>query len=314
MLAIIGASGKLGFATLTSLVERKLLPTSSILVTSSSSSGAAKLSPYTDAGAQLRRVDFDADVAAWAAALNGCDRILLVSSARVEEDFHDAAPGQGRERDHFRVLEGARAAGVRHVYYTSLAFGNPSRSRVMKAHERTEEWLAAQTEMQVTVLREGLYNESWPLYLGHWEMEKDATEREEVVVAGDGAVSWTSIDDLGLATAMVLAAPTEEWSGKTLYLAQKKAYSLREVAAMVARARGKEVQVKIVSRPEHEEFYVRERGMDEAFVKWWSKTYDALNENECEMDDPTLERLLASKGVVPTPMEETVASMFSKST
>ena len=36
----------------------------------------------------------------------------------------------------------------------------------------------------------------------------------------------------------------------------------------------------------------------------------ALRDNECEIDDPTLEQLLATKGVKPTPMEETVAGML----
>lgn len=45
-------------------------------------------------------------------------------------------------------------------------------------------------------------------------------------------------------------------------------------------------------------------------ITWWSKTYDALRDGECQIDDPTLEQLLAKKGVKPTPMEETVAEML----
>ena len=50
--------------------------------------------------------------------------------------------------------------------------------------------------------------------------------------------------------------------------------------------------------------------MEAPFVRWWSTTYDALRENECEIDDPTLEKLLESKGVKPKPVEETVQEMF----
>lgn len=67
-----------------------------------------------------------------------------------------------------------------------------------------------------------------------------------------------------------------------------------------------------MSRQEHEKFYVEEQGMSEAMITWWSKSYDALRDNECEIDDPTLEQLLATKGVKPTPMEETVAEMLKK--
>ena len=52
--------------------------------------------------------------------------------------------------------------------------------------------------------------------------------------------------------------------------------------------------------------------MPEAIITWWSKTYDALRDNECAIEDPTLEQLLATKGVKPTRMEETVAEMLKE--
>ncbi|KAK5124306.1 hypothetical protein LTR85_002009 [Meristemomyces frigidus] len=307
MLAIVGASGKLGFATLTGLLDHKLLPPSEIVCTTSSDSGAAKLKSAQDKGVHIRRVNWDDDQKAWEAAFQGCDKLFLISSSRVAKDFNDAPPGKGREEDHFTALNAARSAGVKHIYYSSLAFANPSKSRVMKAHERTEKWLK-DSAMSYTVMREGLYNESWPLYFGHYNVPDD--ERSEVPVAGDSKISWTSIADLGLASALVLAAPSEDWAGKVFYLAQEKAYTIEEVAAMVSKAKGKEVKAKIVDREEHERYYMQEQGMGEGMVKWWSKTYDALRDNECEIHDPTLEQLLAKQGVKPKPMEETVAEML----
>lgn len=310
MLAIVGASGKLGFATLTSLLEHNLLHPGAIVCTTSSDSGAHKLEPFRQQGVQIRRANWDDDSPTWQQALQGCDKLFLISSSRIQKDFHDAPPGAGREADHFRVLEAAKSVGVEHVYYTSLAFANPSQSRVMKAHERTEVWLD-KGMMRHTAIREGLYNESWPLYFGHYRVPDD--DRFEVPIAGDSKISWTSIADLGLANAIILSAPSEEWAGKTVYLAQEAAFTLEEVAAMVSRAMGKEVKAKIVPRTEHEDYYVRERGMDRAMVEWWAKTYDALRSDECQIHDPTLERLLATKGVKPTSVEQTVTAMLKRS-
>jgi uncharacterized protein YbjT (DUF2867 family) len=134
MLVIAGASGKLGFATLTSLLEHNLIPASEITVTSSSESGAAKLKPATGKGVKLVSAEWD-DPTSWETAFQNADKLFLISSARIEKDFGDAPHGQGREADHFKALEAAKKAGVKHVYYTSLAFANPSKSRVMKAHE-----------------------------------------------------------------------------------------------------------------------------------------------------------------------------------
>ena len=119
-----------------------------------------------------------------------------------------------------------------------------------------------------------------------------------------------SVPDLGLANALILAAPSSEWADKTFYLSQREAHSLKDVAAMVSRAKGKQVSYKTVSREEHEKYYVQEKGMPEGMIKWWSKTYDALRDGECEIRDDTLEKLLAQKGVKPKPMEETVLEML----
>lgn len=307
MLAIVGASGKLGFATLTALLDNNLLRPNEIVCTTSSEAGAKKLQPFQGRGVQVNSANWD-DQQSFVDALQGCTKLFLISSSRISKDFNDAPPGEGREADHFVALEAAKKAGVKHVCYTSLAFAKPSLSRVMKAHERTEDWLQNQSDLDWTIIREGLYNESWPLYFGHYGMKDD--DRTEVPVAGDCKISWTAIGDLGLANALILTAPKEDWKGRTCYLSQKKAHTLEEVAGMVSKARAKEVRSRIVSREQHEKYYVEARGMDEAFIKWWSKTYDALNHNECGINDSTLERLLKSRGRQPKQMETTIQAMF----
>lgn len=314
-LAILGASGKLGFATLNALLDNKLLPAKDIICTTSSDSGAQKLDAARQQGVTIKRADWD-NAASFESAFQGCAKLFIISSSRIDKDFNDAPEGKGREADHYVALEAAKKAGVKHVYYTSLAFANPSKSRVMKAHERTEAWLAENWtgDGRVwTVIREGLYSESWPLYMGHWTVGQD--ERKEVPIAGDSRISWTSIDDLGLADALVLSAPSADWAGKTFYLSQRTAHSLTEVASMVAQALERaQLTLSLVAREKHEDYYVSQRGMPEPYVKWWAKTYDALKDEECCIEDDTLESLLASKGREPTPMEHTVREMCGAKT
>lgn len=73
---------------------------------------------------------------------------------------------------------------MKHVYYTSLTFGANSNARVMRAHLRTEylQRLEKARKMNVTVIREGLYNSSWPLYLGYFDEGDVRGERDKVVV------------------------------------------------------------------------------------------------------------------------------------
>lgn len=246
-------------------------------------------------------------------ALQGCDRLFLVSSPRVEMDFFDAPYGQGREKDHFTAIEAARKAGVKHIYYTSLAFANPSKSNVMTAHERTEQYLKDKWDGSWTIIREGLYNESWPLYFGHYDLPND--DRTEIIVGGDGPASWTSIADLGLGTAIVLSEPVEKWTGKTFYLANtQNPKSLSDIVTMVSTAKGKDIALKVVPRAEHERHHIEDRGETDGMIKWWAKTYDALPENECKITDGTLEELLSRQGRKPTPLEETLREMLNSAT
>lgn len=308
-LAIIGASGKIGGATLDALLSNNLIRSSQLVCLTSSQEGSDKWATLASKGVTVRHATFDS-AASMEKALHGCSRLFLVSSPRIAMDYHDAPHGSGREKDHFVAIDAARAAGVSHICYTSLAFGNPSRSNVMTAHERTEAYLRGQAGLTWTFLREGLYNESWPLYLGHWKVGAD--ERSEVVVAGDGPISWTSIADLGLASALVLAAPVEEYGEKVVKLSSTQSpKTLAEIAELVSAALGRQVKLKVVSRDEHVEHHVNERKLDEGHITWWSKTYDAVRDGECLVEDTTLEKLLSSKGKKPKPVEETIREMIS---
>ncbi|KAH6657641.1 hypothetical protein BKA67DRAFT_194090 [Truncatella angustata] len=308
MLAIIGASGKLGGATLSALLSNKLTEPSSIVAITSSQQGSDTWNSLSSRGVEVRHGTFD-DGSTLEAALKGCAKFFLVSTPRVEMDYNDAPEGQGREKHHKTAIDAARKAGVQHIYYSSLAFDSPSKAGVMQAHTRTEAYLASLNDVKVTVIREGLYNESWPLYLGYYEPKADF--RGVVELGGDGKINWTAIEDLGLGNALILAAPSEEYAGKTFYLAspEETAKSMREVAGLVAKARGKDVSVCIVSRSGYEDFYIDVRHMDPPAVKWWSSTYDALDDGECWVNDPTLSELLRSKGKELISLEETINAM-----
>lgn len=84
---------------------------------------------------------------------------------------------------------------------------------------------------------------------------------------------------------------------------------MSEIAKLVGEARGKEVSVRVVGREEYVETCVK-RGIERASVEWWSSTYAALESGECLIDDPTLDELLASRGVKPTPVEDTLRGML----
>lgn len=318
MLAVIGASGKIGGATLSALLERNLYPKDQIVALTSSKEDSQKWTSLSSKGIQVRYGTFD-DANSLKTALQGVEKLFLVSSPRIELDYDPvvpAPPGQGREKDHYAALDAAKNTGVKHIYYTSLAFANPSKSNVMTAHERTEERLGQMEKegaFDVTILREGLYNESWPLYLGYFDPEND--ERTEVVLAdeGDRRLSWTSIKDLGIASAMIVAGDGAKWKGKCVYLSRTEgARSMKQVAELVGKALGKSVSVKTVDVKEHVRHYAQDRGRHENAVKWWVATYSAVKDGECEITDNTFDNLMSEAGVRAVPIEATIEEMASR--
>lgn len=234
--------------------------------------------------------------------------MLLVSTPRIVLDYNNAPPGSGREKQHINAINAARKAGVKHIFYTSLAFGTDSEAGVMQAHLRTEEYLKGSKETKYTIVREGLYNESWPQYLGYYNIKGD--ERRAVIVAGDGPISWTAISDLGLATALVLVEEGPQYVGKTLYLSSLWTKTLGDVARTVEKIRAKELGVNVVSREEYVQNYTA-MGKERASVEWWSTTYAALEKGECAIRDRTLSDLLESRGVEPKSVERTLREMLS---
>ncbi|KAI0455092.1 NAD(P)-binding protein [Xylaria acuta] len=335
-IAIVGASGKLGGATLSALLAHKLTPPSDIIALTSSTPDSQTWAKLAATGVQVRHARFE-DPATFERALEGVERFFLVSTPDIALDFGvemdfdgtaaaaAAAAGekQGRESHHKGAIDAAVKAGVKWIMYSSLAFGfspsaaggaaDASKAGVMRAHLRTEAHLRAVSAthgIHATILREGLYNESWPLYLGYFDVGHAQSERDVVPLGGDGKISWTAIRDLGVASAIVLSGD-EEFAGKTFYLSTRpeNAKTVAEIAQLVGKARGRDLRVEIVGRREHERYYVEEQGKPKPAVEWWAGTYEALDDGECLVDDPLLETLLHRVGLKPIPVEETVAAM-----
>ncbi|KAI1161868.1 hypothetical protein F5B18DRAFT_422878 [Nemania serpens] len=335
-IAIIGASGKLGSATIAALLTYKLTPVSDIIALTSSTPDSQTWGKLAATGAEVRHARFE-DPTTLERALEGVDTLFLISTPNIGLDFgvatdfdgtaaDDAASAKssganpGRESHHKNAIDAAVKVGVKWITYSSLAFGfsggaaRTSKAGVMRAHLRTEEYLrsvSAAHDVRVTVLREGLYNESWPLYLGYFDAGRAQSERDVVVLAGDGRVSWTAIRDLGVASALVLSSTNGEFFDLTFYLSTRPATAktMGDVARLVGEARGRDVAVKIVGRGEHERFYVEEMGKPGPAVEWWASTYEALEDGEAFIGDGMLETLLGHVGLTPIPIEETIAAM-----
>ena len=301
MLAITGASGRLGSQVVSAIFEYNLISPEKLVLCTSSDPSGPRWDVAKQRGAHVRSADFD-DKQSMVKAFSGCAKLLLISTPRIQLDFNDASFGQGREKHHFDAIDAAQKAGVLHVYYTSLAFGSHSKAGVMVAHNRTEDYLQNSLKIGYTIIREGIYNETWPLYLGYYDTTKD--DRTEVLVAGDGPISWTSIEDLGLGNALVVTDDPKKYNGKILYLSSGSTCTIQDVANALRIAQGRDLRLKIVGKEEYVRYYTTERRMEEGLVRWWASAYDAINQGECDIKDDTLQRLIHGRESLETVLDK----------
>ena len=130
------------------------------------------------------------------------------------------------------------------------------------------------------------------------------------MIAGDGPISWTSIADLGLASALVLVDSIGKFEGKTFYLASLETRTLRDVARIVSEVKGPEIEAKVTGKDEYVEYYVGS-GRERSSAEWWVSSYEALKRGECEIQDTTFSELLGARGTKPKPVEEGIREMLA---
>ena len=217
MIAITGATGQLGH-----LVLQNLLKTTAASQIVAIVRNPAKAEALSQQGIVVRQADYT-DEAAFTAALQGVDKLLLISSSEV---------GQ-RTPQHRNVIHAAKAAGVKFIAYTSLLHADKSPLGLHVEHVETEKMLA-DSGIAYALLRNGWYTENYlasaPPALEHGVF---------IGAAGDGKIASATRADYAEAAARVIAE--EGHAGKVYELAGDEAWTLSELAAALSKQSGKNV-------------------------------------------------------------------------
>ena len=217
MIAITGATGQLGQHVIESLL--KTVPASQIVAIVRNPAKATALSQQ---GITVRQADYS-DEAALTAALQGIDKLLLISSSEV---------GQ-RASQHRNVINAAKAAHVKFIAYTSLLHADTSPLGLADEHVATEKMLA-ESGIAYALLRNGWYTENYlasaPAALEHGVF---------IGAAGEGKIASATRADYGAAAARVISE--DGHAGKTYELAGDAGWTLSQLAAELAKQSGKKV-------------------------------------------------------------------------
>jgi NAD(P)H dehydrogenase (quinone) len=226
MIVVTGATGQLGHLVIRSLLQK--VPASDIVV---AVRNVEKARDLAELGVQVRYADYDKPES-WDAALQGADKVLLISSSEIGK----------RAKQHRSVIDAAKRAGVKLLAYTSVLHADNSPLGLAAEHRDTEAALRASGVPHV-LLRHGWYTENYtmgiPAALAHGAVYG---------CAGDGRISSATRADYAAADVAVLTA--EDQAGRVYELAGDTAYTLSELAAEISRQSGK--HIGYVNLPEAE--------------------------------------------------------------
>ncbi|KAL3465010.1 hypothetical protein BJX64DRAFT_253626 [Aspergillus heterothallicus] len=233
---ITGVTGGLGEQVLNYFVAN--VPSSEFAAASSNPSNRAR---YEDRGIAFRHVNYD-DQDSLDTGLDDVENLLFVST-----NIFDNAR---RDKQHRQLVDAAKKAGVKHVWYTSLAFGgfsNDSKAAIQQVHLTTEK-LLKESGLTYTSIREGAYTEAFPVFLNWYPTTTTVT------LPADGEIAFTRRAELGEATARLMLKGGHE--NEIVLLTAGETITAREVVDVINETTGRDVKFEIVSPEE----YVRVHG------------------------------------------------------
>jgi NAD(P)H dehydrogenase (quinone) len=222
---VSGASGQFGRAAAALLLEK--VPAEDVMLLSRT---PATLAPLAERGADVRRAVFD-DPASLRPAMEGGEKLLLISTLKVGS----------RVEQHTAAVEAAKAAGVRHVAYTSLLGvrkpGNPSVEGF--DHIATEEMIEA-SGLAYTHLRNSLYAEAVATAMAIPALISGHKPEN----SGEGRVPIVSRDDC---VAIAVGVLTQEGHANRAYdVTGPEMWTLPGAMALVSEMAGKPIAIEPV--------------------------------------------------------------------
>ncbi len=286
-IVLTGSTGGLGSSVLKHIQD--LIHPSRLIISLYNPSKA----PISTKNLEIRQGNYS-DPSSLEAAFEGAQILLLVSYPSIAHEL--------RVKNHKNAIDAAKQVGIMHIFYTSLAFAGPPTSSesvaaVMRAHIDTEAYLKA-SGLTFTIIREGIYSESYPLYLGFFDPTSTA---DEVAIPdeGNGGIAWASRDELGEATARLLVRAADDnsfpYRNNTVLFTGPEAIPLGAVASILSNLLHRDIKVKHVEVDEYATSSTTLSKLGPEFAKLWATTYDALKRGECSVVDPSLGLVLGRR-------------------
>ncbi|MHA1127996.1 MAG: NAD(P)H-binding protein [Alphaproteobacteria bacterium] len=269
---VTGASGNLGRQVIEIMLAAGAGPI--IAITRSPD----KIADLVEKGVEARKGDFN-DPESLATAFSGGKRMLIISTDDLE-------PGK-RLAAHSNAVAAAKAAGVAHIVYTSLA--NPSEGNpiTFTADHRDTEALIEASGATYTILRNNLYADL--LLMGGGQ---SIAMGKHFAAAASGKTGYVTRADCARAAA---AALMQETGSRILDITGPAALTQSEIAAIFSDISGKEIPYIAISADDLVQAMVG-NGLPEFMARVFASFDEAMAEGCLDLISGDLADLTGQEG------------------
>jgi NAD(P)H dehydrogenase (quinone) len=271
MILVTGATGGLGHETIDALLTTTPATEIAALVRD-----ASKATDLVQRGVDVRQADYF-DYPALVQAFQGVEKVLLVSAVAFTD----------RVSQHRNVIDAAKEAGVKHLFYTSIQRSSDFvMPQVTESDLATEAYLNA-SGLAYTILHNGYYFEGLGYLIG-----TEVPESEIRVPAGEGKIAFVKRTELAATTAALLTSEGHENQSYTL--TGSEAYSFHDVARELSALAGRPITYQ---SSEPAPFIAQKvaAGFPDFVATFFAQWGDAAEHGMLAGTDDTVERLLGHK-------------------
>ncbi|MCD5345982.1 SDR family oxidoreductase [Agromyces sp. S2-1-8] len=265
---VTAASGQLGRLVVDALLDRGVAPADIV----ATARDTAKLADLAERGVHTARLDYS-EPASIAAALDGVDRVLLVSGSEFGE----------RAAQHQNVIDAAKAAGVAKLVYTSAPQAATADFVLAPEHRATEEAIAA-SGIPAVIARDNWYTENYAA-----DVSRAADTSVIAASVADGKVASATRADLAEGLAVLLTS--DDHVGQVLELAGETAWSYDELAAAASEVLGREVRYQQLTTEEHVAA-LESAGLDAGTAGFVAGIDDGIRRGVLDVPNDALARLI----------------------
>lgn len=267
MIVVTGATGQLGRLVIGSLLKK--VPAADLVAAVRNVEKAKDLAAL---GIQVRQADYN-QPSSWDAAVQGADKVLLISSSEIGQRTHQ----------HRVVIDAAKRAGVKLLAYTSVLHADTSSLGLAGEHRETETALR-DSGLPFVLLRNGWYTENYAMGI------PNALSLGAVYgCAGDGRISSAVRADYAEAAAVVLTGDNQ--AGMVYELAGDTAYTLNEFSAEISRQSGKSIGYVNLPEAEYKKALL-DAGLPESLAELLADSDAAVSKGALFDDGKQLSKLI----------------------